>query len=273
MSPGSSTEIYRAFARIGLRENPGKNLKQTYLRMDSDGVIVVEYNGRSRRRKRNKEEWACEKKKARNSGKVAQDMFILKYTSQSKPQRTSRAKISGSSRKACANIYFVKTLDGCDQDILSYHPTGFWEDRKSIRRKDTIETPVKYMAIFKEFGTVKSLGSQVAVNDWKSADHEVVKTTGQWHFKLSLCKRIILTKDTKESIIVRGELENHVPVNRAKVNDVSHLLEKHSGDNWGEREELVYYKTLIDGQDDSDEVPEKKMKTLIKEILMKCQIS
>ncbi|KAJ4434672.1 hypothetical protein ANN_23240 [Periplaneta americana] len=28
MSPGSSTESYPAFARIGLRENPGKNLNQ-----------------------------------------------------------------------------------------------------------------------------------------------------------------------------------------------------------------------------------------------------
>ncbi|KAJ4428277.1 hypothetical protein ANN_24294 [Periplaneta americana] len=30
MSPGSSTESYPAFARIGLRENPGKNLKQPH---------------------------------------------------------------------------------------------------------------------------------------------------------------------------------------------------------------------------------------------------
>ncbi|KAJ4438163.1 hypothetical protein ANN_14102 [Periplaneta americana] len=28
ISPGSSTESYPAFARIGLRENPGKNLNQ-----------------------------------------------------------------------------------------------------------------------------------------------------------------------------------------------------------------------------------------------------
>ncbi|KAJ4430648.1 hypothetical protein ANN_19238 [Periplaneta americana] len=29
MSPGSTTESYPAFARIGLRENPGKNLNQS----------------------------------------------------------------------------------------------------------------------------------------------------------------------------------------------------------------------------------------------------
>ncbi|KAJ4441415.1 hypothetical protein ANN_11270 [Periplaneta americana] len=31
MSPGSNTEIYSAFAHIGLRENPGQNLNQVFL--------------------------------------------------------------------------------------------------------------------------------------------------------------------------------------------------------------------------------------------------
>ncbi|KAJ4449240.1 hypothetical protein ANN_00637 [Periplaneta americana] len=31
MSPGSNTESYPAFAHIGLRENPGKNLNQVKL--------------------------------------------------------------------------------------------------------------------------------------------------------------------------------------------------------------------------------------------------
>ncbi|KAJ4429673.1 hypothetical protein ANN_21874 [Periplaneta americana] len=35
MSPGSSTESYPAFARIGLRENPGKNLNQVSVRVIS----------------------------------------------------------------------------------------------------------------------------------------------------------------------------------------------------------------------------------------------
>ncbi|KAJ4426301.1 hypothetical protein ANN_27115 [Periplaneta americana] len=35
MSPGSSTESYPAFARIGLRENPGKNLNQFKVCHDS----------------------------------------------------------------------------------------------------------------------------------------------------------------------------------------------------------------------------------------------
>ncbi|KAJ4433883.1 hypothetical protein ANN_16196 [Periplaneta americana] len=38
MSPGSNTESYPAFARIGLRENPGKNLNQYFLRgKDNNG--------------------------------------------------------------------------------------------------------------------------------------------------------------------------------------------------------------------------------------------
>ncbi|KAJ4446888.1 hypothetical protein ANN_13588 [Periplaneta americana] len=42
MSPGSSTESYPAFARIGLRENPGKNLNQvTCLDRDSNPGYLV----------------------------------------------------------------------------------------------------------------------------------------------------------------------------------------------------------------------------------------
>ncbi|KAJ4450658.1 hypothetical protein ANN_02087 [Periplaneta americana] len=42
MSPGSSTESYPAFARIGLRENPGKNLNQSYQRSSADrGVCLL----------------------------------------------------------------------------------------------------------------------------------------------------------------------------------------------------------------------------------------
>ncbi|KAJ4443816.1 hypothetical protein ANN_05598 [Periplaneta americana] len=42
MSPGSNTESYPAFARIGLRENPGKNLNQiTYPDWDSNSGHLV----------------------------------------------------------------------------------------------------------------------------------------------------------------------------------------------------------------------------------------
>ncbi|KAJ4442960.1 hypothetical protein ANN_04562 [Periplaneta americana] len=41
MSPGSSTESYPAFARIGLRENPGKNLNQAYLLTTYDKIHYV----------------------------------------------------------------------------------------------------------------------------------------------------------------------------------------------------------------------------------------
>ncbi|KAJ4427084.1 hypothetical protein ANN_24699 [Periplaneta americana] len=40
MSPGSSTESYPAFARIGLRENPGKNLNQ-FLNTDHDFELRI----------------------------------------------------------------------------------------------------------------------------------------------------------------------------------------------------------------------------------------
>ncbi|KAJ4435320.1 hypothetical protein ANN_17930 [Periplaneta americana] len=42
MNPGSSTESYPAFARIGLRENPGKNLNQVTCpdRESNPGLLV-----------------------------------------------------------------------------------------------------------------------------------------------------------------------------------------------------------------------------------------
>lgn len=159
----------------------------------------------------------------------------------------------------------------------------FGRIEKVIRSVGTIETPSKYTAILKDFGTVKRLGAEVPVHDWKSAVQDVIKPTGQWNFKLSLSKRIILTRNTKGNIIVQGEahyrcdcgvpgtilkksksissmmpiqLDNTVPVKRAKLNDVANLLSKHFGANWREREDLVYYRSVIDGEEDViNEVP------------------
>ncbi|KAJ4443293.1 hypothetical protein ANN_04961 [Periplaneta americana] len=47
MSPGSSTESYPAFAHIGLRENPGKNLNQVTI---SKGIPLNAVNKLGRRR-------------------------------------------------------------------------------------------------------------------------------------------------------------------------------------------------------------------------------
>ncbi|KAJ4444399.1 hypothetical protein ANN_06191 [Periplaneta americana] len=41
MSPGSSTESYPAFAHIGLRENPGKNLNQISFSLFSNSLVAV----------------------------------------------------------------------------------------------------------------------------------------------------------------------------------------------------------------------------------------
>ncbi|KAJ4452294.1 hypothetical protein ANN_03814 [Periplaneta americana] len=41
MSPGSSTESYLAFAHIGLRENPGKNLNQALFQSELKTITTV----------------------------------------------------------------------------------------------------------------------------------------------------------------------------------------------------------------------------------------
>ncbi|KAJ4438261.1 hypothetical protein ANN_14200 [Periplaneta americana] len=54
MSPGSSTESYPAFAHIGLRENPGKNLNQVQQNLynsynhDSENCLIYEFRSKEK---------------------------------------------------------------------------------------------------------------------------------------------------------------------------------------------------------------------------------
>lgn len=61
-----------------------------------------------------------------------------------------------------------------------------------------------YVRVFERLGTTLPLSAKV--KDWKSAVQQVVKTTQQWHFKFNSAKRFLLTKSTKEGILVRGEM-------------------------------------------------------------------
>ncbi|KAJ4443566.1 hypothetical protein ANN_05239 [Periplaneta americana] len=65
MSPGSSTESYPAFARIGLRENPGKNLNQIYYLLYLTSEARRKEGRKERRNERKKER----KKEGRKEGR------------------------------------------------------------------------------------------------------------------------------------------------------------------------------------------------------------
>lgn len=152
----------------------------------------------------------------------------------------------------------------------------FGRIEKIVRKKDTIITPAEYTTIFSEFGVVKRLSSDVPVFDWKAAVASVFKSPGQWHFKFSPSKRIILSKTkSRKGVLLRGEvpyhsdlcmpksvlkkgkfihqviptrLETGVPVKELKLRDVDNLLGKHFGIDWRSIEELGFYRNVLDNQ-------------------------
>ncbi|KAJ4426863.1 hypothetical protein ANN_26662 [Periplaneta americana] len=92
MSPGSNTECYPAFARKGLRENPGKNLNQItcpdqesnpgHLVSRPDALIVTPQRYEEEYKKF--EDW-CKKKKVENIS----EKFMLEYFSMKSEKKKS----------------------------------------------------------------------------------------------------------------------------------------------------------------------------------------
>ncbi|XP_057671231.1 uncharacterized protein LOC130902959 [Diorhabda carinulata] len=68
----------------------------------------------------------------------------------------------------------------------------FGRIERSIKKRESIVNPNEYIEIFEESGTVRQFGNNnLLVYNWKSALGKILKPTAQWHFKISLCKRII----------------------------------------------------------------------------------
>lgn len=149
----------------------------------------------------------------------------------------------------------------------------FGRIEKILKKEVTIVSPTRYVDIFKEHGTVKRLGHECTVLDFKSEAGQYFKNVASWHFKFSEAKRFIITKKSANNILVRGEtfynsdtgasepilkrgkklsnfcptaIQNGIPVKPEKLVDVKKLLTKHFGDEWVNREELSFYKNLLD---------------------------
>nr|CAI5836576.1 unnamed protein product [Callosobruchus analis] len=88
----------------------------------------------------------------------------------------------------------------------SYIPPDrlFGQIEKVTMKKSEITSPEQYIEIIQKWGKVYKLGDDIPVFDWKSNVHVLVKPPSQWHFKLQLSKRIIISR-RNGSIAVRGE--------------------------------------------------------------------
>lgn len=150
---------------------------------------------------------------------------------------------------------------------------------KEIKKRNTIVQPHEYVDIIKKQATVFHLGV-IEVSDWKTASQKIHKGTQSLHFKIMSCKRFLFTrmKGEPRGGIVRGEtfyyndtnarrsitkpgkyssdiLPDRITasprVKKEKIDDVDKLLTKHFGKEWRQREDLNYYKTVIDNQRNS----------------------
>lgn len=143
---------------------------------------------------------------------------------------------------------------------------------KQIRRLEIIVQPEEYRAIFSDHATVHKLVSDIPVLDWKETCKETLKPTQSWHFQISKCKRVILSRK-QNTVLVRGEIsyKNDLSTNKsilkrgkqvqninpqtvtlgvaikpAKLNDVRRLLDKHYGQDWENKyEHLIFYKSVL----------------------------
>lgn len=69
---------------------------------------------------------------------------------------------------------------------------------------DTIINPEDYLQVIREIGTVRLVGSDVTVFDFKAAVNYVLKPTSTWPYQISKVKRVIL-QHKRGSIRWRGE--------------------------------------------------------------------
>lgn len=146
---------------------------------------------------------------------------------------------------------------------------------KKLRKKDTIIDPEIYLNLFAEAGTVKRMGKDWEVLNWRDAAKDVLKSTNALHFQITACKRFVITKTKKGNILVRGEpnykndvgtgqsickrgktilmlspkrLSLGIPVQKVKIDNINELLSKHFGKDWlqnAEKYSLQFYKNII----------------------------
>lgn len=158
----------------------------------------------------------------------------------------------------------------------------FGNVEKDIRKSEVIISPEEYVNKIGRFATVKRLGDDVIIQDWKTATKEVMKKPASLHFGIQAAKRIYFTRKTVNNtttILVQGEntytlksdlpasaktimkrgkqLQNYlVPQTIVKGNyiakdqkkrDVNSLLEKHYGQQWRSNEYLKFFVHVLDG--------------------------
>lgn len=157
----------------------------------------------------------------------------------------------------------------------------FGNIEKDIRKCEVIIKPEEYINMISRFATVKRLGDDVVIKDWKSATQEIIKKPASLHFGIQAVKRLYFTRKSvanTTTVLVQGEnnytlksdlaasarsitkrgkqLRNLRPQTIPKGNfiakdqkkrDINFLLEKHYGDTWRSNDDLKFFLHVLDG--------------------------
>lgn len=152
---------------------------------------------------------------------------------------------------------------------------------KKLRRNEVILDPKEMSDIISDNATLRKIGVDCPVYDWKTAVKDVLKPTTSWSIQFNQCKRFILRRSKqRDNVLVRGEvfyksdiakpqnickprknmkminqviIPNKIAVNKAKLNDVKKLLGKHFGTEWESLPDLKFYRETITSQEDLQE--------------------
>lgn len=81
----------------------------------------------------------------------------------------------------------------------------FGNIEKKIRKMSVIVRPEEYYEIFAQHATVLKCGKDWNSFDWKQECSKHIRPTGSLHFKITATKRIIITRNQNNNVIVKGE--------------------------------------------------------------------
>lgn len=71
---------------------------------------------------------------------------------------------------------------------------AFGKIEKVLKQSEVIQNPDEVYEIISNFSSVKIVGKDCSVLDFKSCVNNTFNLTNQWHFKISKCKRVYIKK-------------------------------------------------------------------------------
>lgn len=151
----------------------------------------------------------------------------------------------------------------------------FGMNEKAIRKKEVIFTPSEYVNIFKEHATVIELSEEASVLNWMKEARNNLKPTASYHFRLTKCCKIIIRRNRKHGVTVRGEEEydgangktkslfkknksitqlaptivtHSILIDEDKLKDIRYLFNQYFDQDWINMDEMKFWTNLLQGK-------------------------